>query len=137
VWLAAGGRFCGAVQRCATDSGANLGGGFHHAYRLHGEGILREFTTSPLRFGGCQPTTHWQSNGHRSDVHTQTARLSIFRDDEAALPDLFSWIMNNGTRRFIVAGKSSRAVAVMHVSIETMLANAWSACSRRIATATS
>src|SRR5258708_27496539 len=39
VWLAAGGSIAAALGALRDGFGANLGGGFHHAYPDHGEGF--------------------------------------------------------------------------------------------------
>src|SRR5450631_1702028 len=83
VWLAAGGTILAAQSALRDGFGANLGGGFHHAYAGHGEGFcaIHDVAVAIRRL---------QADGAISkamvvdtDVHHGNGTASIFRADES------------------------------------------------------
>ncbi len=81
VWLAAGGTLLAAQCALRDGFGANLSGGFHHAYAEHGEGFcaIHDVAVAIRRV---------QADGHikkgmvvDTDVHHGNGTAAIFRDD--------------------------------------------------------
>jgi len=81
VWLAAGGSIAAAQCALRDGFGANLGGGFHHAYPDHGEGFcaVQDVAVAIRR---------WQADGAirkaivvDTDVHHGNGTAAIFRND--------------------------------------------------------
>ncbi len=81
VWLAAGGTILAAHSAVRDGFGANLGGGFHHAYPGHGEGFcaIHDVAVAIRRL---------QADGLAkkamvvdTDVHHGNGTAAIFRDD--------------------------------------------------------
>jgi len=81
VWLAAGGTILAAHRALRDGFGANLSGGFHHAYAGHGEGFcaIHDVAVAVRRL---------QADGNikkamivDTDVHHGNGTASIFRDD--------------------------------------------------------
>jgi acetoin utilization deacetylase AcuC-like enzyme len=81
VWLAAGGSILAAQCALRDGFGANLGGGFHHAYPDHGEGFcaIHDVAVAIRRV---------QADGAirnamvvDTDVHHGNGTAAIFRDD--------------------------------------------------------
>src|SRR6202140_992665 len=81
VWLAAGGSILAAQCALRDGFGANLGGGFHHAYPDHGEGFcaIHDVAVAIRRL---------QADGAirkaivvDTDVHHGNGTAAIFRDD--------------------------------------------------------
>jgi acetoin utilization deacetylase AcuC-like enzyme len=81
VWLAAGGSILAAQWALRDGFGANLGGGFHHAYPDHGEGFcaIHDVAVAIRRL---------QADGAigkaivvDTDVHHGNGTAAIFRDD--------------------------------------------------------
>lgn len=81
VWLAAGGTILAAQCALRDGFGANLSGGFHHAYAGHGEGFcaIHDVAAAIRRV---------QADGHikkamvvDTDVHHGNGTAAIFRDD--------------------------------------------------------
>ena len=81
VWLAAGGTILAAQCALRDGFGANLSGGFHHAYAGHGEGFcaIHDVAVAIRRV---------QADGHikkamvvDTDVHHGNGTAAIFRDD--------------------------------------------------------
>ena len=80
-WLAAGGTILGAQEALRDGFGANLGGGFHHAYPGHGEGFcaIHDVAVAIRRL---------QADGVvkkvivvDTDVHHGNGTAAIFRND--------------------------------------------------------
>src|SRR5579859_1554245 len=83
VWLAAGGSILAAQYALRDGFGANLGGGFHHAYPDHGEGFcaIHDVAVAIRRL---------QADGAirkamvvDTDVHHGNGTAHIFRDDDS------------------------------------------------------
>src|ERR1700757_733360 len=83
VWLAAGGSILAAQCALRDGFGANLGGGFHHAYPDHGEGFcaIHDVAVAIRRL---------QADGAirkaivvDTDVHHGNGTAAIFRNDES------------------------------------------------------
>jgi acetoin utilization deacetylase AcuC-like enzyme len=81
VWLAAGGTILAAQSALHNGFGANLSGGFHHAYAGHGEGFcaINDVAVAVRRL---------QADGNikkamivDTDVHHGNGTASIFRND--------------------------------------------------------
>ena len=81
VWLAAGGSIAAAQNALRDGFGANLGGGFHHAYPDHGEGFcaIHDVAVAIRRL---------QADGAirkaiviDTDVHHGNGTAAIFRND--------------------------------------------------------
>lgn len=81
VWLAAGGSIL--AGRCALRDGfgANLGGGFHHAYPDHGEGFcaIHDVAVAIRRLQADQAIR--KAMVVDTDVHHGNGTAAIFRDD--------------------------------------------------------
>jgi|SRR5437016_7201244 len=82
VWLAAGGTILAAQSALRDGFGANLSGGFHHAYPGHGEGFcaIHDVAVAIRKL---------QANGSiekaivvDTDVHHGNGTAAIFRDDK-------------------------------------------------------
>src|SRR5215470_9583905 len=81
VWLAAGGTIL-AGQRALRDGfGANLGGGFHHAYPDHGEGFcaVNDVAVAVRRLQADKNIC--TAMVVDTDVHHGNGTAAIFRDD--------------------------------------------------------
>jgi acetoin utilization deacetylase AcuC-like enzyme len=81
VWLAAGGTIL-AGQRALRDGfGANLGGGFHHAYAGHGEGFCAIHDVAVAIRQLQADKVIGKAVIVDTDVHHGNGTASIFRDD--------------------------------------------------------
>jgi acetoin utilization deacetylase AcuC-like enzyme len=81
VWLAAGGTILAAQSALRDGFGANLSGGFHHAYPSHGEGFcaIHDVAVAIRRLqadGAIQKAMVVDT-----DVHHGNGTAAIFRDD--------------------------------------------------------
>jgi acetoin utilization deacetylase AcuC-like enzyme len=84
VWLAAGGSIL-AGQRALRDGfGANLGGGFHHAYPNHGEGFcaIHDVAVAIRRLQAEQAVR--KAMVVDTDVHHGNGTAAIFQKDASA-----------------------------------------------------
>ena len=83
VWLAAGGTILAGQCALRDGFGANLGGGFHHAYAGHGEGFcaIHDVAVAIRRLQADQAIR--KAMVVDTDVHHGNGTASIFRDDES------------------------------------------------------
>jgi len=83
VWLAAGGTILAAQSALRDGFGANLGGGFHHAYASHGEGFcaIHDVAVAIRRLQADKAIG--KAMVVDTDVHHGNGTASIFRDDES------------------------------------------------------
>jgi acetoin utilization deacetylase AcuC-like enzyme len=83
VWLAAGGTILAGRRALRDGFGANLGGGFHHAYAGHGEGFcaIHDVAVAIRRLQADKAVR--TAMVVDTDVHHGNGTASIFRDDES------------------------------------------------------
>lgn len=83
VWLAAGGTILAAQTALRDGFGANLGGGFHHAYANHGEGFcaLNDVAVAIRRLQADNAIC--KAMVVDTDVHHGNGTASIFGNDES------------------------------------------------------
>src|SRR6202040_1886993 len=83
VWLAAGGSILAAQSALRDGFGANLGGGFHHAYPGHGEGFcaLHDVAVAIRRLQADNAVR--KAMVVDTDVHHGNGTASIFGKDES------------------------------------------------------
>src|SRR6202035_1993335 len=83
VWLAAGGTILAAQSALRDGFGANLGGGFHHAYAGHGEGFcaIHDVAVAIRRLQADKAIG--KAMVVDTDVHHGNGTASIFRDDSS------------------------------------------------------
>lgn len=81
VWLAAGGSILAGQCALRDGFGANLGGGFHHAYPDHGEGFcaIHDVAVAIRRLQADQAIR--KAMVVDTDVHHGNGTAAIFRDD--------------------------------------------------------
>ena len=81
VWLAAGGSILAGQCALRDGFGANLGGGFHHAYPNHGEGFcaIHDVAVAIRRLQADQAIR--KAMVVDTDVHHGNGTAAIFRDD--------------------------------------------------------
>lgn len=81
VWLAAGGSILAGQCALRDGFGANLGGGFHHAYPDHGEGFcaIHDVAVAIRRLQADK--TIRKAMVVDTDVHHGNGTAAIFRDD--------------------------------------------------------
>lgn len=81
VWLAAGGSIVAGQCALRDGFGANLGGGFHHAYPDHGEGFcaIHDVAVAIRRLQADQAIR--KAMVVDTDVHHGNGTAAIFRDD--------------------------------------------------------
>ena len=81
VWLAAGGSILAGQCALRDGFGANLGGGFHHAYPNHGEGFcaIHDVAVAIRRLQADQAIR--KAMVVDTDVHQGNGTAAIFRDD--------------------------------------------------------
>src|ERR1700751_1812472 len=81
VWLAAGGTILAAQSALRDGFGANLGGGFHHAYPGHGEGFcaIHDVAVAIRRLQADKAIA--KAMVIDTDVHHGNGTAAIFRDD--------------------------------------------------------
>jgi acetoin utilization deacetylase AcuC-like enzyme len=81
VWLAAGGSILAGQSALRDGFGANLGGGFHHAYPGHGEGFcaIHDVAVAIRRLQADKAIT--RAIVVDTDVHHGNGTAAIFRDD--------------------------------------------------------
>jgi acetoin utilization deacetylase AcuC-like enzyme len=81
VWLAAGGSILAGQSALRDGFGANLGGGFHHAYPGHGEGFcaIHDVAVAIRRMQADKAIT--RAIVVDTDVHHGNGTAAIFRDD--------------------------------------------------------
>src|ERR1700719_5242836 len=81
VWLAAGGSTLAAQCALRDGFGANLGGGFHHAYPDHGEGVcaIHDVAVAIRRLQADGATC--KAMVVDTDVHHGNGTAAIFRND--------------------------------------------------------
>ena len=83
VWLAAGGTILAAQSALRDGFGANLGGGFHHAYPGHGEGFcaIHDVAVAIRRLQADKAVS--QAMVIDTDVHHGNGTAAIFAGDES------------------------------------------------------
>jgi acetoin utilization deacetylase AcuC-like enzyme len=83
VWLAAGGTILAAQSALRDGFGANLGGGFHHAYPGHGEGFcaIHDVAVAIRRLQTDKAVS--QAMVIDTDVHHGNGTAAIFVGDES------------------------------------------------------
>src|SRR5580700_3717766 len=83
VWLAAGGSILAGQYALRDGFGANLGGGFHHAYAGHGEGFcaIHDVAVAIRRLQADQAIR--KAMVVDTDVHHGNGTASIFGGDES------------------------------------------------------
>jgi acetoin utilization deacetylase AcuC-like enzyme len=83
VWLAAGGTILAAQSALRDGFGANLGGGFHHAYANHGEGFcaINDVAVAIRRLQA--DNVNGKAMVVDTDVHHGNGTASIFGADES------------------------------------------------------
>jgi acetoin utilization deacetylase AcuC-like enzyme len=83
VWLAAGGTILAAQSALRDGFGANLGGGFHHAYPGHGEGFcaIHDVAVAIRRLQTDKAVS--QAMVIDTDVHHGNGTAAIFAGDES------------------------------------------------------
>jgi acetoin utilization deacetylase AcuC-like enzyme len=83
VWLAAGGTLLAAQSALRDGFGANLGGGFHHAYPGHGEGFcaIHDVAVAIRRLQTDKAVS--QAMVIDTDVHHGNGTAAIFAGDES------------------------------------------------------
>ncbi len=83
VWLAAGGSILAGQSALRDGFGANLGGGFHHAYAGHGEGFcaLNDVAVAIRRLQADHAIR--TAMVVDTDVHHGNGTASIFGDDDS------------------------------------------------------
>jgi acetoin utilization deacetylase AcuC-like enzyme len=83
VWLAAGGTMLAAQCALRDGFGANLGGGFHHAYAGHGEGFcaIHDVAVAIRRLQADKAIR--KAMVVDTDVHHGNGTASIFHDDDS------------------------------------------------------
>ena len=83
VWLAAGGTIAAAQSALREGFGANLGGGFHHAYPDHGEGFcaIHDVAVAIRRLQADQAIA--KAIVVDTDVHHGNGTAAIFRNDRS------------------------------------------------------
>jgi acetoin utilization deacetylase AcuC-like enzyme len=81
VWLAAGGSILAGQSALRDGFGANLGGGFHHAYPGHGEGFcaIHDVAVAIRRLQADKAIR--KAMVIDTDVHHGNGTAAIFRDD--------------------------------------------------------
>jgi acetoin utilization deacetylase AcuC-like enzyme len=81
VWLAAGGSILAGQCALRDGFGANLGGGFHHAYPGHGEGFcaIHDVAVAIRRLQADKAIA--KAMVIDTDVHHGNGTAAIFRDD--------------------------------------------------------
>lgn len=81
VWLAAGGTIAAAQSALREGFGANLGGGFHHAYPDHGEGFcaIHDVAVAIRRLQADQAIA--KAIVVDTDVHHGNGTAATFRND--------------------------------------------------------
>ena len=81
VWLAAGGTIAAAQSALREGFGANLGGGFHHAYPDHGEGFcaIHDVALAIRRLQADQAIA--KAIVVDTDVHHGNGTAATFRND--------------------------------------------------------
>ena len=81
VWLAAGGSILAGQSALRDGFGANLGGGFHHAYPGHGEGFcaIHDVAVAIRRLQADNAIR--KAMVIDTDVHHGNGTAAIFRDD--------------------------------------------------------
>jgi acetoin utilization deacetylase AcuC-like enzyme len=81
VWLAAGGSMCAGQCALRDGFGANLSGGFHHAYPGHGEGFcaIHDVGVAIRRLQADKAIR--KAMVVDTDVHHGNGTAAIFRDD--------------------------------------------------------
>src|ERR1700732_1780577 len=81
VWLAAGGSILAAQRALRDGFGANIGGGFHHAYASHGEGFcaIHDVAVAIRRLQADRAIR--KAMVVDTDVHHGKGTASIFRED--------------------------------------------------------
>jgi acetoin utilization deacetylase AcuC-like enzyme len=81
VWLAAGGTILAGQRALGDGLGANLGGGFHHAYPDHGEGFcaINDVAVAIRRLQADKNIR--TAMVVDTDVHHGNGTAAIFRDD--------------------------------------------------------
>ena len=83
VWLAAGGTILAAQSALRDGFGANLGGGFHHAYPGHGEGFcaIHDVAVAIRRLQADKAVR--KAMVVDTDVHHGNGTAAIFAGDES------------------------------------------------------
>ena len=83
VWLAAGGTILAAQSALRDGFGANLGGGFHHAYPGHGEGFcaIHDVAVAIRRLQADKAVR--RAMVVDTDVHHGNGTAAIFAGDES------------------------------------------------------
>ncbi len=83
VWLAAGGTILAAQSALRDGFGANLGGGFHHAYPGHGEGFcaIHDVAVAIRRLQADKAVR--KAMVIDTDVHHGNGTAAIFAGDES------------------------------------------------------
>ena len=83
VWLAAGGTILAAQSALRDGFGANLGGGFHHAYPAHGEGFcaIHDVAVAIRRLQVDKAVC--KAMVVDTDVHHGNGTAAIFAGDES------------------------------------------------------
>jgi acetoin utilization deacetylase AcuC-like enzyme len=83
VWLAAGGTILAAQRALRDGFGANLGGGFHHAYPGHGEGFcaIHDVAVAIRKLQADKMIE--RAMVVDTDVHHGNGTAAIFRGDES------------------------------------------------------
>jgi acetoin utilization deacetylase AcuC-like enzyme len=83
VWLAAGGTILAAQEAIRDGFGANLGGGFHHAYAGHGEGFcaIHDVAVAIRKLQADDAIK--KAIVVDTDVHHGNGTAAIFRNDPA------------------------------------------------------
>jgi acetoin utilization deacetylase AcuC-like enzyme len=83
VWLAAGGSILAGQSALRDGFGANLGGGFHHAYPGHGEGFcaIHDVAVAVRRLQADKAIE--RAIVVDTDVHHGNGTAAIFRDDSS------------------------------------------------------
>jgi acetoin utilization deacetylase AcuC-like enzyme len=82
IWLAAGGTILAGQSALRDGFGANLSGGFHHAYPEHGEGFCAIHDVAVAIRGLQADGAVKKAIVVDTDVHHGNGTAAIFRDDQ-------------------------------------------------------